>query len=81
MKSRCAQAVRERGVALVSSLLLLLIITIIALSMFRSFGSQEKIAGNLREKDRPAVRRMVADSARRFHRRQRAGGLRPGCTP
>ena len=52
MKSRCAQAVRERGVALVSSLLLLLIITIIALSMFRSFGSQEKIAGNLREKDR-----------------------------
>ena len=38
--------------ALVSSLLLLLIITIIAMSMFRSFGSQEKIAGNLREKDR-----------------------------
>jgi type IV pilus assembly protein PilX len=38
--------------ALVTSLLLLLIITIIALSMFRSFGSQEKIAGNLREKDR-----------------------------
>jgi type IV pilus assembly protein PilX len=52
MKSRCTQLFRERGVALVSSLLLLLIITIIAMSMFRSFGSQEKIAGNLREKDR-----------------------------
>jgi type IV pilus assembly protein PilX len=43
---------RERGIALVTSLLLLIIITILALSMFRSFGSQEKIAGNLREKDR-----------------------------
>jgi len=43
---------RERGIALVTSLLLLLIITILALSMFRSFGSLEKIAGNLREKDR-----------------------------
>jgi type IV pilus assembly protein PilX len=38
--------------ALVTSMLLLLIITILALSMFRSLGSQEKIAGNLREKDR-----------------------------
>lgn len=45
-------AARERGIALVTSLLLLVIITILALSMFRGFGSQEKIAGNLREKDR-----------------------------
>ena len=45
-------AQRQRGIALVTSLLLLLIITILALSMFRSFGSMEKIAGNLREKDR-----------------------------
>lgn len=43
---------RERGIALVTSLLLLIIITILALSMFRGLGSQEKIAGNLREKDR-----------------------------
>jgi len=43
---------KQRGIALVTSLLLLLIITILALSMFRSFGSLEKIAGNLREKDR-----------------------------
>jgi type IV pilus assembly protein PilX len=42
----------ERGVALISSLLLLMIITIIALSMFRSFATQEHIAGNLREKER-----------------------------
>jgi type IV pilus assembly protein PilX len=43
---------KQRGIALVTSLLLLLIITILALSMFRSLGSMEKIAGNLREKDR-----------------------------
>ena len=47
-----AQPSSERGVALVTSLLLLLIITILALSMFRSFGTLEKIAGNMREKDR-----------------------------
>jgi type IV pilus assembly protein PilX len=42
----------QRGVALVVSLLLLMIITVLALSLFRSFGTQEKIAGNVREKDR-----------------------------
>jgi type IV pilus assembly protein PilX len=48
----CTAGGRQRGVALVTSLLLLVIITILALSMFRSFGTQEKIAGNLREKER-----------------------------
>lgn len=47
-KSRVAQS----GVVLVASLLLLIVVTIIALSMFRSFGIQEKIAGNMREKQR-----------------------------
>lgn len=42
----------QRGLVLVSSLLLLLVVTILAVSMFRSFGLQEKIAGNLREKER-----------------------------
>jgi type IV pilus assembly protein PilX len=50
----CAYKARlaQRGVVLVSSLLLLIVVTIIALSMFRSFGIQEKIAGNMREKQR-----------------------------
>lgn len=52
MSPRSTPARLQGGMALVTSLLLLLIITIIALSMFRSFGSQERIAGNLREKDR-----------------------------
>lgn len=43
---------RERGLVLVSSLLLLLVVTIIAVAMFRSFGIEERIAGNMREKQR-----------------------------
>jgi type IV pilus assembly protein PilX len=58
-KARFAQ----RGVVLVSSLLLLIVVTIIALSMFRSFGIQEKIAGNMREKQRAL---QAAESAEVF---------------
>jgi type IV pilus assembly protein PilX len=54
---------KQRGVALVTSILLLLIITILALSMFRSFGTQERIAGNLREKERAL---HAADSAQQY---------------
>lgn len=43
---------RQSGIVLVSSLLLLLIVTVMAVSIFRSFGMQEKIAGNSREKQR-----------------------------
>jgi type IV pilus assembly protein PilX len=53
----------QRGVVLVSSLLLLIVVTIIALSMFRSFGIQEKIAGNMREKQRAL---QAAESAQVF---------------
>lgn len=52
MKSVRASCASQRGVALVTSLILLVIITILALSMFRSFGTQERIAGNMREKER-----------------------------
>lgn len=52
MKRVGSPASAQRGIALVTSMLLLIIITILALSMFRSFGTQERIAGNLREKER-----------------------------
>jgi type IV pilus assembly protein PilX len=42
----------QRGVVLVSSLLLLLVVTILAVGLFRNFGLDEKIAGNTREKQR-----------------------------
>ena len=61
--SIAAGAARQRGVALISALLLLMIITILALSMFRSFPTQEKIAGNVREKERAF---HAADSALQY---------------
>ena len=56
-------ALGEQGMVLVSSMLLLLIITILAVSMFRSFGTQEKIAGNVREKERAL---HAAESAEQY---------------
>ena len=49
---RLRQPARARGMVLVTSLLMLIVVTILALAMFRSFGLDEKIAGNLREKQR-----------------------------
>ena len=43
---------RQQGMALITGLLLLVVCTLIAVSMFRSYGIQEKIAGNTREKQR-----------------------------
>jgi type IV pilus assembly protein PilX len=45
-------ALGQRGMALITGLLLLLVLTVLAVSMFRSFGSEEQIAGNTREKQR-----------------------------
>lgn len=60
----------QRGMVLVSSLLLLIVVTIIALGMFRSFGIQEKIAGNMREKQRAL---QAAVSAQTFAENWLAG--------
>ena len=54
---------KQRGMVLISALLLLVVVTLLALSMFRSFGIQEKIAGNLREKHRSL---QAAESAQQF---------------
>lgn len=42
----------ERGIALVSAMLLLLVMTILGIAMFHSTGLLERIAGNTREKQR-----------------------------
>ncbi len=55
--------VRQRGVALITAILLLLVLTIMGISMFRSFGMQEKIAGNVREKQRAV---SAAESAQQY---------------
>jgi type IV pilus assembly protein PilX len=54
---------RERGVVLVSSLLLLLVVTILAVAVFRNYGLGEKIAGNQREKQRAL---HAAESAQQY---------------
>jgi type IV pilus assembly protein PilX len=43
---------RESGMVLVSSILLLVVVTVLAIGMFHSFGLDEKVAGNTREKQR-----------------------------
>jgi type IV pilus assembly protein PilX len=53
----------QHGMVLVSSLLLLLVVTIIAVSMFHSFGTQERIASNVREKQRAI---QAATSAQQY---------------
>ena len=47
---RVYQRAPQRGMALIASLLLLVVITILGIAMFRSFGLQEIVAGNTREK-------------------------------
>jgi type IV pilus assembly protein PilX len=53
----------DRGMALISALLLLMVITMLGIAMFRSFGLQERIAGNTREKGRAL---HAADSAQGY---------------
>jgi type IV pilus assembly protein PilX len=57
------QSHNERGMALISALLLLMIMTILGIAMFRTFGTQERIAGNTREKQRAL---HSADSAEAY---------------
>src|SRR5471030_76901 len=54
---------RQCGLVLVSSLLLLLVVTVMALAIFRSYGIEEKIAGNQREKQRAL---HAAESAQQY---------------
>jgi type IV pilus assembly protein PilX len=43
---------RQRGIALMSAMLILLVITILGMAMFRSYGMQQRIGGNTRDKAR-----------------------------
>ena len=58
---RTSRRKRQNGLVLISSLLLLLVITILALAMFRGMGLAEKIAGNVREKQRALHAAVVAE--------------------
>jgi type IV pilus assembly protein PilX len=58
-----SQQYAQRGMALITAMLLLIVVTIMALSMFRSYGTQERIAGNTRDKQRAT---NAAISAQQF---------------
>jgi type IV pilus assembly protein PilX len=53
----------QRGLVLVTSLLMLVVVTLLAVAMFRSFGTDEKIAGNTREKHRALNAAETAEQA------------------
>jgi type IV pilus assembly protein PilX len=53
----------QKGMALISALLLLLVLTMLGIGMFRSFGLQERVAGNTREKQRAT---HAAESAQSY---------------
>jgi type IV pilus assembly protein PilX len=59
----CPPRTRQSGVALITSLLILVVVTLMAVSMYRSFGLQEKISGNTLEKQRTL---QAAESALRY---------------
>jgi type IV pilus assembly protein PilX len=59
----CRGPARQHGLVLVTSLLMLVLVTILAIGMFRSFGVDEKIAGNMREKQRAL---NAAETAEQF---------------
>ena len=67
-----SQPYAQRGIALVTAMLLLIVVTIMALSMFRSYGTQERIAGNTRDKQRAL---NAAISAQQFAESWLAGGF------
>jgi type IV pilus assembly protein PilX len=54
---------RQQGLVLVTSLLMLVVVTLLAVALFRSFGTGEKIAGNTREKQRALNAAETAEQA------------------
>ena len=79
MRNTKSQRARsQRGMALISAMLLLIVVTILAVSMFRSYGMQEKIAGNTREKQRAM---NAAVSAQQYAEWWLSTGTAPASAP
>jgi len=64
----------QRGMALITAMLLLVVVTIMALSMFRSYGVEERLAGNTRDKQRAF---NAAVSAQQYAESWLASGTAP----
>jgi type IV pilus assembly protein PilX len=70
----------DAGFVLIASLLILVVLTIIAVAMFRSFGLQELMAGNLREKTRAIEAANSALSYAEWWLNQNNTGTGVSCT-
>ena len=78
---RCAgHAGRGRGFVLVTALLILLVLSLLSASMFRSFALQENIAGSTREKQRAAHSAQSALQYGEWWLAQGNGGSGAACT-
>ncbi len=64
--SRPAGAAKQRGMVLIIAILLLLVVTILAVAMFRGMGLDAKIAGNVREKQRAVHAALGAEQYAEF---------------
>jgi type IV pilus assembly protein PilX len=71
---------RQRGIVLITALLLLIVVTLLAVTMFRSFGLDEKIAGNVREKQRALNAAETAEQYAEYWLASGAGGAVATCT-
>lgn len=66
MGSRPSGAAKQRGMVLIIAILLLLVVTILAVAMFRGMGLDAKIAGNVREKQRAVHAALGAEQYAEF---------------
>jgi type IV pilus assembly protein PilX len=70
----------QRGMVLITALLLLVVVTILAVGMFRSFGLDEKIAGNTREKQRALNAAETAEQYAEYWLANGSGNATINCT-
>jgi type IV pilus assembly protein PilX len=72
---------RQRGVILITAMLLLIVVTIMALGMFRGYGAQERLAGNTRDKQRALAAAISAQQYAEFQLATGAAPLPGNCPP
>ena len=64
---------RQRGIALIAAILILLVITILGMAMFRGYGMQQRIGGNSRDKSRAFHAAMAGQNFAEWYLTQNNG--------
>jgi type IV pilus assembly protein PilX len=64
---------RQRGIALIAAILILLVITILGMAMFRGYGMQQRIGGNTRDKSRAFHAAMAGQNFAEWYLTQNNG--------